>query len=75
MNYSEILFAEDIDADVAEDEMDAFITEMLHVEPPADLVDKILSTVSRLPLPQNIPSTSLNDLSGLLVHNDLRSRS
>jgi hypothetical protein len=41
----------------------------LQIEPPATLVDDILATVARLPLPQEMDKMTWEDVQGLIARN------
>ena len=73
MKYStQMLFADTIEDESSEDEIDQLFSKLLQIEPPPTLVDDILASIAHLPLPQNIHSQDIDDLEGFFTHNDQR---
>jgi hypothetical protein len=70
MKYStQMLFADTIEDESSEDEIDQLFSQLLQIEPPPTLVDDILASIAHLPLPQNIQSDD-SDLERFFAHND-----
>lgn len=67
-------FSEDITSD---EEFDKLVIDLLYVEPPQSLVDTILSSVAKIPLPQRQAGLLyqeedlISDHDGLIVLHDL----
>jgi hypothetical protein len=71
MKYStRMLFADAMEDESSEDEIDQLFGQLLQIEPPPTLVDDILASIARLPLPQEIQIVQLDDVEGLIVRND-----
>lgn len=71
MKYStQMLFADVIEDESPEDEIDQLFRQLLQIEPPPTLVDDILASIAHLPLPQKIQSNDRDDLEGFFLHND-----
>ncbi len=71
MKYStRMLFADAMEDESSEDEIDQLFGQLLQIEPPPTLVDDILASIARLPLPQEIQNVQLDDVEGLIVRND-----
>ncbi|MBA2394908.1 MAG: hypothetical protein H0V70_19450 [Ktedonobacteraceae bacterium] len=68
----ETLFANNIEDMSSEDEIDELFSQLLHIDPPATLVDDILATVARLPLPQEMAQMPWDNMSDIIVHDMLR---
>ena len=69
MKYStQVLFADNVEDVSSEDEIDELFSQLLQIEPPPTLVDDILASVARLPLPQEMPPMTWNDVEGFIVH-------
>jgi hypothetical protein len=68
--FSRKLFAADVTTD---EEFDELVSELLHVEPPPALIENILSSVARLPFPQDgaDQSAQKEDQEGLIVRRGL----
>lgn len=70
MMYStQMLLADTIEDVSSEDEIDELFSHLLQIEPPATLVDDILATVARLPLPQEMEKMTWDDVEGLVARN------
>jgi hypothetical protein len=69
-HFARDLFAVDVTTD---EEFDELVSELLHVEPPASLVENILSSVARLPLPKDEADQSMleEDQGGLIIRHGL----
>jgi len=71
MKYSpQMLFSENREDQSSEDEIDKLFGQLLRIEPPPALIDSILATVARLPLPQEMQSMAWGDVEGLIVRNE-----
>lgn len=68
----ETLFANNIEDMSSEDEIDELFSQLLHIDPPATLVDDILATVARLPLPQEMDQMPWGNMSDIIVQDMLR---
>ncbi len=68
--FSKKQFSDELTSD---EEFDELVTELLHVEPPASLVDTILSSVANLPLARQRgdQAYSSKDQEGLIVQHGL----
>ncbi len=51
------------------DDLDALFNHLEPFEPPADMVERIMDAVAKLPLPQILPRTP-SDKDGLLIQHD-----
>jgi hypothetical protein len=69
-HFSRNLFSVEVTTD---EEFDELVSELLHVEPPASLVENILSSVARIPLTQDVADQSIleEDQEGLVVRHGL----
>lgn len=70
-HFSRNLFSADVTTD---EEFDELVSELLHVEPPPSLIENILSSVARIPLPpkDGVEQSMLGeDQEGLIVHHGL----
>jgi hypothetical protein len=69
-HFARDLFSVDVTTD---EEFDELVSELLHVEPPASLVENILSSVARIPLPKDEADQSMlkEDQGGLIVRHGL----
>ncbi len=71
MKYSpQMLFSENREDQSSEDEIDKLFGQLLRIEPPPALIDSILASVARLPLPQKMQSMAWGDVEGLVVRNE-----
>ncbi|MDQ2887209.1 MAG: hypothetical protein M3Y39_14130 [Chloroflexota bacterium] len=71
MKYStQMLFADIIEDESPEDEIDQLFRQLLQIEPPPTLVDDILASIAHLPLPQKIQPIDMDDLEGFFTHNN-----
>ncbi|HEV2662984.1 MAG TPA: hypothetical protein VGU68_20415 [Ktedonobacteraceae bacterium] len=71
MKYStQMLFADVIEDESPEDEIDQLFSQLLQIEPPPTLVDDILASIAHLPLPQKIQLNDIEDLEGFAFHNN-----
>jgi hypothetical protein len=71
MKYStQMVFADVIEDESPEDEIDQLFRQLLQIEPPPTLVDDILASIAHLPLPQNIQPIDRDDMEGFFIHND-----
>ena len=76
MNYStQIIFADMVEDVSSEDEIDELFSQLLQIEPPATLVDDILASVARLPLPQEMQSMLWDAVEGFIVHTNAQQAS
>jgi hypothetical protein len=69
MYSTQMLLAENIEDVSSEDEIDELFSHLLQIEPPTTLVDDILATVARLPLPQEMEKMTWDDVEGLVARN------
>jgi hypothetical protein len=69
MYSTQMLLAANIEDASSEDEIDELFSQLLQIEPPATLVDDILATVARLPLPQEMDKMTWEDVQGLIARN------
>ncbi len=68
MKYStQLIFADRIEDESSEDEIDELFSQLLQIEPPTTLVDDILASVARLPLPQEMQSMAWGEVEGFVV--------
>lgn len=68
MKYPQhVLCSDDISSD---DEIDHLFNQLPLIEPPEELVERILTTVSRLPRPQFLPPPLWDGFDGLIVHHN-----
>jgi hypothetical protein len=68
MKYSpHMLFADAREDESPQDEIDELFGQLLQIEPPSTLVDSILASVARLPLPQEMQPMEWGDVEGLIV--------
>ena len=72
MYSTQMLLAANIEDASSEDEIDELFSQLLQIEPPATLVDDILATVARLPLPQEMGKMTWEDVEGLIARNKLQ---
>jgi hypothetical protein len=72
MYSTQMLLAANIEDASSEDEIDELFSQLLQIEPPATLVDDILATVARLPLPQEMDKMTWEDVQGLIARNKLQ---
>jgi hypothetical protein len=71
MKYStQMLFADIIEDESSEDEIDQLFSQLLQIEPPPTLVDDILASIAHLPLPQKIQPVDRDDLEGFFTRSD-----
>ena len=75
MYSTQMLLAANIEDASSEDEIDELFSQLLQIEPPATLVDDILATVARLPLPQEMDKMTWEDVEGLVARNKIQSPS
>ena len=76
MNYStQMIFADMVEDVSSEDEIDELFSQLLQIEPPATLVDDILASVARLPLPQEMQSMLWDAVEGFIVHTNAQQAS
>ncbi len=72
MIYStQMLLADTIEDVSSEDEIDELFSQLLQIEPPSTLVNDILATVARLPLPQEMGIMTWDDVEGLVARNKI----
>ena len=69
MYSTQMILADTIEDISSEDEIDEFFSQLLQIEPPTTLVDDILATVARLPLPQEMEKMTWDEVEGLIAHN------
>jgi hypothetical protein len=69
MYSTQMLLADNIEDMSSEDEIDQLFSQLLQIEPPTTLVDDILATVARLPLPQDMGKMTWGDVEGLVARN------
>jgi hypothetical protein len=70
MKYStQMIFADMVEDESSEDEIDELFSQLLQIEPPTTLVDDILASVARLPLPREMQSMTWDDVEGFVVRN------
>ena len=69
MYSTQMLLADTIEDMSSEDEIDQLFSQLLQIEPPTTLVDDILATVARLPLPQYMDKMTWDDVEGLVARN------
>jgi len=69
--FDEIALASSIEDLSSEDEFDEFCSQLLHIEPPATLVNDILTSVASLPLPEVTSEDLLDTREGLMIHDTL----
>lgn len=67
MYSTQMLLAGTIEDMSSEDEIDELFSQLLQIEPPTTLVDDILATVARLPLPQDMEPMTWDDVEGLII--------
>jgi hypothetical protein len=73
MMYStQMLLADTIEDVSSEDEIDELFSQLLQIEPPPTLVDDILATVARLPLPQEMDKMTWDEVEGLVARNKIQ---
>lgn len=72
MYSTQMLLATNIEDASSEDEIDELFSQLLQIEPPATLVDDILATVARLPLPQEMDKMTWEDVKGLVARNKIQ---
>ncbi|HEY5002526.1 MAG TPA: hypothetical protein VII61_05200 [Ktedonobacteraceae bacterium] len=72
MYSTQMLLAANIEDASSEDEIDELFSQLLQIEPPATLVDDILATVARLPLPQEMDKMTWEDVQGLIARNKMQ---
>jgi hypothetical protein len=72
MYSTQMLLAANIEDASSEDEIDELFSQLLQIEPPATLVDDILATVARLPLPQEMDKMTWEDVEGLVARNKIQ---
>ena len=72
MYSTQMLLAANIEDASSEDEIDELFSQLLQIEPPATLVDDILATVARLPLPQEMEKMTWGDVEGLIARNKIQ---
>jgi hypothetical protein len=72
MYSTQMLLAANIEDASSEDEIDGLFSQLLQIEPPATLVDDILATVARLPLPQEMNKMTWEDVEGLVARNKIQ---
>lgn len=76
MMYStQMLLADTIEDVSSDDEIDELFSQLLQIEPPPTLVDDILATVARLPLPQEMDPMTWDDVEGLVARNKIQTPS
>ncbi len=69
MKYPQnMLFSEELASD---DEIDSLFEQLQVIEPPPSLVDRILTSVARLPYPSQNPSLPADKTDYLLVRHDM----
>ena len=71
MYSTQMLLANDVEDVSSEDEIDELFSQLLQIEPPSTLVDNILATVARLPLPQDMDRMTWDDVEGLVARNKI----
>jgi hypothetical protein len=72
MYSTQMLLAHNIEDMSSEDEIDELFSQLLQIEPPVTLVDDILATVARLPLPQEIDRMTWDSMAGIVAYNTLQ---
>ena len=72
MYSTQTLLAANVEDVSSEDEIDELFSQLLQIEPPATLVDDILATVARLPLPQEMDKMTWEDVQGLVARNKMQ---
>ena len=72
MYSTQMLLADTMEDMSSEDEIDELFSQLLHIEPPATLVDDILAIVGKLPLPQEMDVMSWDDIGGLVADHKLQ---
>jgi hypothetical protein len=72
MYSTQMLLAANIEDASSEDEIDELFSRLLQIEPPATLIDNILATVARLPLPQEMDKMTWEDVEGLVARNKMQ---
>ncbi len=68
MKYSpQIVFADVTDDGSPEDAIDQLFSQLLQIEPPPTLVNDILASIARLPLPQEMQFIDLDNVERLII--------
>lgn len=60
--FNKDLFMENRDDFMGDDEIDKLFSQLGQIEPPAEVIENILNTVSRLPLPQYLSDEDIEEV-------------
>jgi hypothetical protein len=64
---TQMIFADMVEEESSEDELDELFSQLLQIEPPPTLIDTILTSVACLPLPQEMQAMTWDDVQRLVA--------